>query len=349
MMRSHIIHINFSITLGGIDTMLMDIINEQVKFIKVTLIVVNEHIEDLVIKDLNKNVKLIRIGRKVGSRNLFKIAQLNYYLLKLKPTGIHCHNSKLINLIFVKNCPKVLTVHDVNYPTNNYHKYDRIFAISQAVKLDIENNSEIKAITVYNGLNEELIRVRKELTKNKFYTIVLIGRLEHEKKGQDILIKAIHRIKQENRNFGFHVDILGEGSSKEYLMKMVEKYNLSDNIAFLGGKSRSFVYENLSNYDLLVQPSRYEGFGLTVAEAMFAKIPVLVSDKDGPMEIIGQGEFGKSFKNGDVEDLANVLIELLEKYDYIYNKYVSIAFKNVNTNFNIVNTAQNYIANYLKL
>ena len=41
-----------------------------------------------------------------------------------------------------------------------------------------------------------------------------------------------------------------------------------------------------------------------MAEALAAQVPVLVSDIEGPMEIIGHGEYGMSFRSGDSEDLA---------------------------------------------
>lgn len=54
-------------------------------------------------------------------------------------------------------------------------------------------------------------------------------------------------------------------------------------------KNQEWIYHNLCNFDLFIQPSRFEGFGLTVAEAIAAKVTVLVSNIQGPMEIIDDG------------------------------------------------------------
>ena len=56
-------------------------------------------------------------------------------------------------------------------------------------------------------------------------------------------------------------------------------------VRFLGKQTQDYVAAHLTDYDLFVQPSRWEGFGLTVAEAMAAGVPVLVSEGQGPAEV----------------------------------------------------------------
>ena len=74
---------------------------------------------------------------------------------------------------------------------------------------------------------------------------------------------------------------------------------------------REDVYASLCEYDVLIQPSRYEGFGLTVAEGMAAGIPVVVSDIEGPMEIIRHGLYGYPFKSDDAAALTTALEEVI--------------------------------------
>ena len=69
--------------------------------------------------------------------------------------------------------------------------------------------------------------------------------------------------------------------SKDYLKDQIKKYQLENNIRIKGHKDRSWIFKNLSSYHLLVQPSRSEGFGLTLVEAVAAGLPVISSKIDG--------------------------------------------------------------------
>lgn len=125
----------------------------------------------------------------------------------------------------------------------------------------------------------------------------------HEKKGQHILIKAVNKLIKQGYN-QIRLDIIGDGDSHKYLKTLVKELDITEYVRFLGSKNQSYIYEHLCDYDLFVQPSIYEGFGLTVTEAMAAKVPVLVSENQGPIEIIDYGRLGYSFKNQDIDDCA---------------------------------------------
>ena len=110
---------------------------------------------------------------------------------------------------------------------------------------------------------------------------------------------------------------------------------------------QSYIFEHLHEYDLFVQPSIFEGFGLTVAEAMAAKIPVLVSENQGPLEIIDNGKYGYSFKNQDVDDCAEKLEMFLNHQND--SKMVEYAYKRVCECYNVKITAETYLAKYKEL
>lgn len=104
----------------------------------------------------------------------------------------------------------------------------------------------------------------------------------------------------------------------------------------------------MCNYDLFVQPSRFEGFGLTVAEAMAAEVPVLVSSGDGPAEITCRDKYGWVFSNGDIDNL-------IYKIKYINNNYVKaidkakLARNYVIENYDVSVTARKYLNEYKTL
>ena len=68
--------------------------------------------------------------------------------------------------------------------------------------------------------------------------------------------------------------------------------------------NRTDVETYLAQADLLVLPSRFEGFGNAVVEAMAAGLPVLVSKVDGLAEFVSDGETGLFIRPANIEDLV---------------------------------------------
>ena len=180
------------------------------------------------------------------------------------------------------------------------------------------------------------------------FKIVQVKRLNHERKGQDLLIKAAHHLVSKHgfKNLKFY--FIGEGESKTFLEKMIAEFNLSEYVFLEGNKSREWIYKNLCSYDLFVHPSRFEGFGLTVVEAMAAQVPVIASNIEGPAEILNFGQYGLLFESGDVDDLVAKIREAIGLYQSDkMNNLVQSAYQHCIHNFDISMTARNYCESYL--
>ena len=240
----------------------------------------------------------------------------------------------------------VITVHDTNIKSNYFKRYKIVFAISKAVQKDLENRYNIKSALNYNGINLESIRGKEKIKKKKCYKMICISRLKHEKKGQHLLIEAVSILSKKGVN-NFTIDFIGDGDSKKYLIDLTKKYNLEGAVNFLGLKSREFIFDNLKRYDLLIQPSIYEGFGLTVAEAMLSKVPVLVSESDGPLEIVRNGDFGYCFELRSVDDMASKIEYIIKIYASAeMNKKVEEGYIYCKDNFDVSRTANRYLRKY---
>jgi len=345
-----ILHLIFSFNTGGSETMLIDIINDQIKYEEILLIIVNRVYKKELLERIDRKVPVYLINRKPGSRNLIPLIKLNYLIFKIKPDVIHCHSFELAQILFRKlfHSKIFLTVHGIGVPTKYHHKYDKIFAISKAVQKDIRSNCALDAKVVYNGIYFDSIKP-KENYNFDIFKIVCVSRLYHQKKGQDVLIKAIQTMVKNNIT-NVYVDFIGEGKSLRYLEEMANEFNLQNHIRFLGLKDRNYIYSHLKDYNLLVQPSFYEGLGLTVVEAMAAKVPVLVSNIDGPMEIIDSGKYGYYFEVGNEKDCAQKILNIMEDYN---NKIIQDRCEEVyfyaKDNFDIKKTASNYVSEYRKL
>jgi glycosyltransferase involved in cell wall biosynthesis len=343
-----ICHIIFSFTTGGAETMLVDIMNEQVKTETVTLIIVNNLINENIVSQINPDVHIIKINRKPSSKNPIPLFKINHYLFQSKPDVIHFHNANGIELVlphFRKRA--VLTIHDTKIRCPFFTKYKKIFAISQSVKQDILMRYGLEAKVVYNGIRASAITAKQRQKSNDRFRIVQVGRLEHTKKGQDLSIMAMKHLVYDFGQTDIYLDFIGEGSSFSFLEQLVADSKLGNHIAFLGNKNRDYVYKHLCKYDLFIQPSINEGFGLTVVEAMTAKVPVLVSNVEGPMEIIENGKYGYYFQTENADELAAKIMYIIENYRTEKHQHIiENAYMHVIANFDIKNTALEYLNAY---
>lgn len=141
------------------------------------------------------------------------------------------------------------------------------------------------------------------------------------------------------------VTFVGDGDSLAYLKMLSHQLKVEDYIHFLGKKSQDYIAGHLKDYSLFVQPSRREGFGLTVAEAMAAKVPVLVSSGQGPAEVTENNKYGWIFQNGNENDLAEQIIYIINHYEDAEVK-ANQACKYVCCYYDVSITARNYLDLY---
>ena len=340
-----ILHIFFSFNRGGAETMLVDIMNEQIKTNSVSLLIINNLYCQSLIETIDHNVKCYFINRTPGSLNLFKIFKLNKLIYYINPDIIHCHDVNIINILWGVKAIKCATLHNVKSNTSYLKKYDAIFAISEAVKEYIKKYSNLEAKVIYNGIYPFLVKFgNRDISLKKTYRIVQVGRLNTTIKGQHLIIQAIKQLS--NEGYDITLDLIGNGPSLLDLKEMVHELNIENQVNFCGEKSRSELYENLCNYDLLVQPSLYEGFGITIIEAMAAHIPVLVSNLPGPMEVIDYGKCGYFFESENVDDLIMKIKEIMKKKS---KSKLENAFSRVCLYFDISQSAKDYIEIYHNL
>lgn len=361
-----VLHIFWGLSFGGIETMLVNIANLQVaEGAEVSIIIINEQYEESLLKSIDSKIRLIFLKRKLGSYNPWFIVKLNLALRNIKPDVIHIHRSELYNFIGGRKFKRkvCVTLHDLpigairhSHPLHtlfnkkrpkthsNVRLIDRIlkvFAISQAVKDALMQNYGVDSIVVNNGIATANFKHRRMEKPAKSFKIIQVSRLEHNKKGQDLLIEAAALLKGK-----VQVDFVGIGSSMDYLKQLAKELKVEEQVRFLGKQPQSYIAEHLRDYDLFVQASRWEGFGLTVAEAMAAKVPVLVSAGQGPAEVTCGNKYGWLFDNGDANNLAQQIDHIYANYDQALVK-ASDAYKYVIANYDVRITVQKYHKLYI--
>ncbi len=361
-------HIFWSLGFGGIETMLVNIANEQAEAgAEVSIIIINDWLEKSLVDTLSSRVRLVCLNRKLHSHSLSFIYQLNRALDRLSPDVIHLHRSEFIRLLCKKQSRVACsTLHDL--PTGsvrrgrlmnlvpfahmalakssnvvNIDEVPQVFAISHSVQKALYDNYGVESTVVHNGIVTSRFVSRPETMPNGRLRIVMVSRLEHDKKGQDLLIRAVAALQG-----AVTVDFIGIGSSMEYLKQLTAELHAETYVRFLGKQTQDYVATHLADYDLFVQPSRWEGFGLTVAEAMAAGVPVLVSEGQGPAEVTQGSRYGWVFANGDVDDLQRQIVFIKEHYGKAMTK-ADEAKDYVRNTYDVSVTAQSYLREYEKL
>ncbi len=340
-----IVHIHWSLGTGGVETMLPDIANAQAETNEVAFVVINDWVEPSILAKINQEkVRVVLLKRKAGSKNPWPIIKLNLFLMKFKPDIIHTHAYQIINLVFYPGGKRVRTIHNTHNLCSEYPKFDKLIAISKAVQ-DFTLNQGFKSVLADNGIPVQRINhVRKNMFTDGKLHFIQVSRLYVEQKGQDILLEALSILKSNGSYDNFVMHFVGDGADEAMLQHNTHELHLDENVVFEGLKDQKWIYENLCDFDLFIQPSRYEGFGLTVAEAIAAKVPVLVSKIEGPLEIIDAGRLGLSFENKNADDCALKLQAFMENGRN--NNQVEDAYRYVCEHYDVSITAQKYLEVY---
>ena len=138
--------------------------------------------------------------------------------------------------------------------------------------------------------------------------IICVGRLA-EQKGLDLLIKAFAMIA--NQCPRWHIDIFGHGEDKEKLINLIKENKLQNQIYI--NPPTTDIYNEYKNSSFLVLSSRHEGYPLVLNEAMSCGIPCVAFNCDyGPREIIDNGITGLLVKDGNIEQLAQKMLWMMD-------------------------------------
>jgi len=97
------------------------------------------------------------------------------------------------------------------------------------------------------------------------------------RKGIDLLIEACALLP----DAGWRLDIYGDGPERTRLERLVARRGLTDRVAFRGAVPTAVVQESLAGADCAILPSRFDGWGMLVSEALAAGTPAICTDRCG--------------------------------------------------------------------
>ena len=203
-----------------------------------------------------------------------------------------------------------------------YASFKRVICVSEEAKTGFlaAVGDPGNLMTVYNMIPVDEIlekaKVQRDIdVKKGGFHIVLVGHLLDKVKGQTRLISAVTRLKKEG--FDLSLALIGGGNDYDSIKEEIFARGADGYITMTGNLKNPYPY--IKDADLLVCASYFEGYNLTVAEALALGVPVLSTRCAGPVEILGDGEYGMIVENSEeglYEGLKKLLREpeLMQKY-----------------------------------
>lgn len=171
------------------------------------------------------------------------------------------------------------------------------------------------------GIDTEKFRsviVKKELKRQEVgipkdsFVILSVGEL-NKNKNHEVIIKAIARL----CNPQIHYIICGKGPAEKYLVSLIKRLNISNQVHLLGFRTDVASIYKIS--DVFAFPSLREGLGMAALEAMACGLPIITSNVHGIVDYSFNGVTGYVCNPTDIEKFANA-IELLANDEVIRNK-----------------------------
>ncbi len=369
--RPHVMQLVSSLEVGGSEKLLLSFLSacRQSNRMDYVVVIMNQDINPTMWRELQAlGYPVYCLKRPRGHLHPKYLLQLLRIIKTHQVELIHSHNrgSKLwavLCKLFTKNLKLVFTIHDtISVPRwsarqlwLHRHWIDMNIAISKAVSGQCEAIGLKNYRQVYNGINldkfknENRSALCKRVDQHSFeerpLRILQVGRMELRLKGQDILVKAIQLCKENGLNV--HATLMGgvyhyNQADFSYLRSLVTNLGLEREISFR--INRTDVQEQLAGADLFIMPSRFEGLGLSILEAMAAGVPVISSNSDALCELVQEGLTGHLFEKEKPEGLygkIRLLYENPKMADFAREKALCFV-----QNFNIDGMVMQYDALY---
>lgn len=269
------------------------------------------------LKHLKREISLVH--------DLLGFWEIKKYLKQLNPDIVHCHSSKagLLGRLVAKslNLPVVFTAHGWAFTEGISSKKQKIYSslerflakasdhiitVSEydrqhGFKYDVGSPEIVE--TIHNGVPD--IKIPNYIKNfDPIVKLIMVARFE-DPKDQYFLIQALCKLPLQ---LNWKIDFLGEGPNLQKCKNLVNKNNLGNKVIFHGQSIK--VKEFLNDADIFILISNYEGFPLTILEAMSVGLPIIASDVGGVKESV-QSTNGYLIPRGDLNTLVESIKDLI--------------------------------------
>jgi glycosyltransferase involved in cell wall biosynthesis len=287
------------------------------------------YLSEIDISDLQNSQDVLPITLRI-------ISQLRRVVYELQPSIIHVHTIHEMSLYAVKiarelGIPLIFHFHgtvteeDMRNLKPIVPFLHNILVVSEAVRQSLLPylSSDIQIEVLVNGV-EDLRGERTTKSNNSEETILIAGRIEHEK-GFDIAVRSFALILKEIP--AIRLVVIGTGSQSQSLKALGKELGIQSSIDFLGDLKNEEVIQKMEQSNIVLVPSRaIEGFGIVAIEAALREVLVIASDVGGLSYTVEDKKSGFLVPAENPVAMAMKAIEILKDPDYFdeMRKYARI-------------------------
>lgn len=198
----------------------------------------------------------------------------------------------------------------IPFEARTYRLAERVVCVSEATRRALVEDYRIppeKISIVYNAVDTGSFYPLD--IKNEPHTVLYVGRIDR-RKGIEFLIKSMPLVR--DRIPDVLLLVAGKGAYLERMKALVGRLHLEGQVSFLGFVPDADLNPLYNRAQCAVVPSRFEGFGITVIEALAAGTRVVGTNVDGIREILSDGAYGRLAPYGDCSALAQAIVAELD-------------------------------------
>ena len=316
-MKKKIIHFIFDLGRGGAETMMVRVIKElpEYEHVVVTLFAVNNFGDEL------QCSKLICLNLASMFSLPAGIIKFRSVVKKEKPDLVHTHlfwPTFIARSSVSKKIPLITTIHAFIATSVEYqHWYIRFldklsYGFRKSIIIVVAKGAmeeyfsflklkPYKAYILYTFVDVDRFNVQNTSAEKRqdVFRLVAVGALRLQK-NYTYLINAMALLKDKN----IELDIYGIGNMQDQLQKQIDATGAK---VFLKGEVNN-IQQLIARYDLFVMTSTFEGFSLSILEAMAMRMPLLLSDIPSFKEQCEDNAW--YFSLSDAKDLADKIVLL---------------------------------------
>ncbi len=271
--------------------------------------------------------------KQLGSWDVMAAKRLQQIIQRFGADFIITHGNRALQLSAKAKLPDVkIIATSHNYNMQHLKLADGVFCITQHMLQQLRTTAPIFNERNSFHIPNMLPNLQKYQHKHWHNPIRIgaIGRMV-EKKGFDVLIKAIARLREKLPETPFELWIAGDGEERAKLEKISKELRLENIINFCGWVNNAADF--YAQIDIFCMPSLDEPFGIVLLEAMNAGLPIIATKTIGPSEIILHNQTGVLVEIGDAEAICTALLSMIENRNEA-QQMAKTAYDEVNKHYN---------------